>query len=260
MVPEWHLSVCAGTTACPSAPRSSEVVALISRIRFVTTLCIAAGLCVCLSACSGDGTGGQADAQTGSQSEEKNGARLADSLQTYIERQLDQARSDDMVASEQIAALERAVSSGTVEISEYERAWSGYRQCMIDRGEPEPVLWHYSNGMYVQSAVKGDDAEVSAFQTDSAQCQRQHTIYLNAVYGVQQGNPSLYEDQDEAVADCLRRDGIVPESYTADDLRDERASEEGVTSFDTTDMAARSCMVSNGWVMFDAATDQGQIL
>lgn len=199
------------------------------RIRFLSmAICVAVALCAGMSACTAGGSGA-GDGQSGAATGGRQGVRLADSLQAYIEQQLEQARSDDAVASQQVAALERAARSGTVDVSDYERAWSGYRQCMVDLGEPEPVLWHYSNGMYAQAAVKGDDAKVSAFQTDATQCQRRYTTYLNAVYGVQQGNPALCEDQDEAVADFLRREGIMPESHTADDLRRERASEEGVT-------------------------------
>lgn len=222
----------------------------------------AVGMMVAMTACgqkteSADaGASASGESASGSSASQ---ARLADSLQSLIEQTLEQERKDPTAAPEQIAILERAAQTGKISASDYESAWSDYRQCMVDKGDPEPVLWHYPNGMYTQAPVGGDDKKSDAFLRDYQECHNRYVVAVNTVYGVQQGNPSLYADPSEAIVDCLKREGLAPKSYTAEDFSHEQA-EGKYRSFDVHDEKVRACMVANGMVTFDATSpaDKGR--
>lgn len=58
------------------------------------------------------------------------GQKLAASLSEWIE----QRESQGNIAESQKTILDKAKSTGEISTSDYEKAWSDYRQCMIDKG------------------------------------------------------------------------------------------------------------------------------
>jgi hypothetical protein len=81
--------------------------------------------------------------------------------------------------------------------------------------------------------------------------------YINTVFGMQQGNPQLFNDTNEAIVDCLKREKLVPTSYTAQQFKDE--SGKGRFTFEEASPASRSCQVANGGVSMDSNTQTEQL-
>ena len=96
------------------------------------------------------------------------GERLADSMKGLIEDMLAKARADPAAAQSQIGILQSAAETGVIDISDYERSWTDYRQCMVDLGNPEPKLIKYSNGIYHQAGYLGGGATMEKFSDDQS--------------------------------------------------------------------------------------------
>ncbi|MBM6699082.1 hypothetical protein H7U32_01805 [Bifidobacterium pullorum subsp. saeculare] len=178
----------------------------------------------------------------------ENGQKLAGSMDEYI----DQVLSWDSTTDRERTVLERAKRDGKLSISDYEQAWSDFKSCMVDRGYPPFELVSY-NGIYAMPALKftGTENEWEKYKKDYDSCYGQITAIVS-IYTMQVANPNLYTDMVEAVADCLRREKVVPADYTADDLRRESGSDQGSGEdpyeyFDRTDPVFRGCKVANGW-------------
>lgn len=200
---------------------------------------------------SDDGVSSDGSEASGGVSDEGSRSRLADSFSSFVDMMLEQARADGTVAAEQMTVLESAKAEGVVSVAEYEQVWSNYRQCMVDKGNPEPVLVKYPNGLYHQAVVSGDASSADAFLADVSECSVTHTMYVEAVYEAQLDNPNLYEDSATGIVDCLHRHDLVDHDYTVERFSKESAEQE--FSFDISDMEVLSCMVANG--LFYANTD-----
>ena len=183
------------------------------------------------------------------------GERLADSMQGLIEDMLAKARADPAAAQSQIGILQSAAETGVIDVSDYERSWADYRQCMVDLGNPEPKLIKYSNGIYHQAGYLGGGVTMEKFSDDqSTVCEPGYVMYVNNVYSAMQDNPELYADSAVGVVDCLRRHELVPMGYGVDDYREEsRGSGDGTLDFDDPDVM--SCQVANHEFRISAAND-----
>lgn len=147
------------------------------------------------------------------------------------------------MSDRQIAILERSVQAGSISASDYEKAWANYRQCVVDKGQPEPELDRYSNGLYAQRGLTGSSEKVGAFSAVSVPCHTAEVLYVAMVYNVQIGNPNLYQDPYVQFVDCLQRAEVVPKSYTAEDFQRERRSDE--FSYNKRDPEVRACEVAS---------------
>ncbi|MEK0307351.1 hypothetical protein, partial [Bifidobacterium favimelis] len=153
-------------------------------------------------------------------------------------------------------------------VHDYEDAWSRYKQCMVDLGHVHTRLAKFPNGVYYPKALgpedMGNEAKITA---DDGACQEKYVMDVRDVYGVQVGNPGLWANQDDAIADCLKRAGKVPKDYTADRFLDDMAAlrkeherrQHGDTSHDDkialnlSDGFTQGCMVANAHLMVDAS-------
>lgn len=128
------------------------------------------------------------------------------------------------------------------------------------KGQPEPILTRYENGIYVQALVKGSDKAMNEFFSAQTECETRHVTFVNQAYRVQLGNTELYVDANVAIVDCMKKAGAVPMSYTIDQLLEERGAGTGVFARDTIKPEVRSCNAANGRIILDATRDEHQIL
>lgn len=187
-------------------------------------------------------------------------ARLADSLQSLIDTLLEQKRKDMKTggpyapSKELIALLEQAQSEGSVSLSNYEKAWSNYRRCVVDRGQPQPKLIHYANGLYTKAGVSGGTQEQrDAFLQATDECEYSEVLALQTIYAAQIDNPNLYSSPNVGIVDCLQRHGLVPKDYTASQFQHESSSEE--YSFDESQPQVQACYAANNRIQLDASDE-----
>ena len=196
-----------------------------------------------------------ATAQSSTSERPVNQKKMADSLPDYIKYMLEGAETSRSDKS-QIDILQRSLAQGSVSARDYETAWSNFKQCVVDKGNVEPLLIKYTNGMYHPSAVHADDpAKGEKFRADSADCQFKFAAYVDAVYAVQQDNPNLYEDPSVGIVDCLHRHNLVSKDYTANDFDREKNQNNWEFTFDRNNPDVRACMVANGLFGVDAQQD-----
>lgn len=155
------------------------------------------------------------------------------------------------MSAQQKAALERAVQNGgKVSQSDYERAWSDYKQCIVDKGYSAPELYKYSSGVYALPTYDTPGGTTSEQQKSSKRlnedlsaCGTLHVTDINTVYKLQIGNPGLSTDTSTVAVDCLRRENVKPKSYTAEQLDKDLASAKGGL---TDNAKALNCLVISG--------------
>lgn len=229
----------------------------------ILTMALAMGLAGCaVPGISGDGKPGTSNAAgTGDTSAQKGPAstlyeadengRLASSLPAYI----DEVLNDPYVDDYERPILEQAKKEGQVSAAAYEKVWSDYKTCMVDRGFKEPKLERFPNGMMdIMSHMPGTDAQEEAWKDAYADCYLRFD-HVQRLYGQQQGNPNLYANAEEAVVDCMKREGVVPASYTVKDFNDGQTllQTEGFTDakdklgYDFGDQRVRGCKAAQGW-------------
>lgn len=240
---------------------STGVKMVTSWMSFCKTCVLAVALSILLAGCSinKDATGAFSDSVTSESSSENGsagGQKLAASLSEWIE----QRESQGNIAESQKTILDKAKSTGEISTSDYEKAWSDYRQCMIDKGYKEIKLIKYPSGLYVEAGHKqGTTIQESRYSDDSTECGDEYVADVQDVYGIIVGNPNLYADQAQAVVDCLHRDSLVPKDYTVSRFNKEFSGTDGNTSFDMQNLQVRSCLVSNGYNVGYATDDTEQL-
>ncbi|MBT1162637.1 MULTISPECIES: hypothetical protein [Bifidobacterium] len=185
--------------------------------------------------------------------------KLASSLSSYIEGFADMPDLSDF----QRDILRRALKSGSVSTSDYEQAWSGYKTCMVGKGYTGLKLIKYSNGMFAEAARSaGTEAQEKKYEQDSGECFDEYISYVDDVYGVQQGNPNLYENIEDGFVDCLHRNGLVPRTYSREDYDDEHKRDDGQNdpySFDRSNPDVQSCEVANNMLSYRPGDDKEQL-
>lgn len=170
------------------------------------------------------------------------GMKRASSMSEYI----DQALTWDNLTEKETQILKNAKKSGEISLSDYEATWSDYKTCMKDRGYPDFAVSRYGN-IYVMPSLNftGTEEQWNKYQEDYQECYGSIQA-VDSVYRMQWGNPSLYSDRYEAVADCLKRENKVPSSYTAKDLRNESENNK-YAFFEEKDAIFRGCKIANNW-------------
>ena len=167
-----------------------------SWMSFCKTCVLAVALSMLLAGCSinGDATGASSDSATSESSSENGsagGQKLAASLSEWIE----QRESQGNIAESQKTILDKAKSTGEISTSDYEKAWSDYRQCMIDKGYKEIKLIKYPSGLYAEAGHKqGTTIQESRYSDDSTECGDEYVADVQDVYGIIVGNPNLDDE------------------------------------------------------------------
>lgn len=225
----------------------------------LAVVALVAGCGVAKDTPSLDGGSSQTQAGGGADNE-----KLADSLSAFISQSLDQAEEAAADANNQtppsqfqLDVLKRAKENGSMSQADYEQMWSNFKQCVVAKGQPEPKLIKYANGMYEQASVSGSDAKVNAFRTAAADCEATELIYAESIYGYQLDNPNMYADPRTGLIDCLHRHGLAPKDYTAEQYEKDAPKGPDSLPFDWKNPDVRSCMVANGATLGDA-TDPTQ--
>lgn len=216
----------------------------------IATFGAAAVLLLALAGCAGGSSVGAAGGQTSAPSASEQGIvtrnpseKFASSQREWTAMNLQYAKSDVNASDSQIAILERSVQAGGIAVSDYEKAWANYKRCVTDKGQPEPELNRYANGLYAQRGLRGSPEKAGAFYSASIQCHTAEVLYVTMAYNSQVDNPNLYQDPHMQMADCLRRAEIVPKSYAADDYSRELRT--GEYSYDELAPEARACEVAS---------------
>lgn len=80
----------------------------------------------------------------------------------------------------------------------------------------------------------------------SEECAEGVSIVVESLYTLQQGNPDLLVDQDEAAVQCLRKAGLVPGDYTAETFAAELPNSFADSPFDPNADAAQACFAGAG--------------
>ena len=218
-----------------------------------------------LSGCGHDesaetGTSAGGDDEISQMMDRYSGQKTASSLSEYIDQVIRDLQNEPAIAQadpsgktlkERVAQLRRAKERGGLTVSEYESAWSGYKQCMLDRGYKEIILIKLPNGLYKEAGHRmGTSEQESRYSDDTDTCMALNVFGLDSVYNTQVGNPGLYRNQFEGILDCLRRADLTPKDYDVDDLRRdlyEQSPEK--RAVDTESPDARGCFIANSlWV------------
>ena len=185
------------------------------------------------------------------------GQKMASSLEAYIDQSIEDMKNDQFIAEADPTgkALERTLSvlraakeRGELSSYDYENAWSGYKQCMLDRGYKEIILTKLPNGLYKEAGHRGGTPEQETrYSNDNTDCMAMHVFGIDGVYQVQVGNPNLYRNSFEAIIDCFHRSNIAPKTYSTDDLKhdlfDARTPDEMIVNRESPD--AQACFVAN---------------
>ena len=209
-----------------------------------------AAMCLMISSCGSAGNSNASD--PGGTDGGGVQTRLASSMAEYFDQVLNQAGKDSQVSESQLSILSDARDHSELTQSAYESAWANYKQCMVDKGQPEPVLDKYSDGLYAQASITGSDEKMDAFSDASSQCEASEVTYVDQLYRVQEDNPELYADTTEAIVDCLHRKNLVPDGYTAKDFtRESGTGDKSAFSFDPMSSESQSCFIANNYGYFD---------
>lgn len=176
------------------------------------------------------------------------GEKIAASLDALFDQYL--AR-DDLSEFER-AVLERAKETGEISAEDYEDAHAQEAACMKDAGY-DIGYEKLANGLYKSSPhlpQLADNAEngkqVDAYMADSEECAQGVSIVIESLYTLQQGNPDLLVDQDEAAVQCLRKAGLVPGDYTAETFAAELPKSFSSSPFDPSSDSAQACFAGAG--------------
>ena len=181
--------------------------------------------------------------------------KLAASLSEWI----DQRETAGDIPQSQKAVLNKAKQTGKISTSDYENAWSDYKQCMVGKGYKEIKLIKYPSGLYTEAGHRqGTPTQESQYVQDQEDCSDTYVSGIQDVYGIIVGNPDLYASQSEAVVDCLHRASLVPKNYTADQFNEEISAAKN-TSFDMDNAQVRSCLASNGYAIGNSSDETEQL-
>lgn len=240
---------------------SNNATKLVGWLRGVGTATLVMTLTLTSTGC---GTGESLD------TEQATGERWASSMQQLAQSLID-AQDDPPMSDTQLAAVQRVVETGTVDVVDYETGLAGYRQCMLDRGYKEIIFVDIGDGLKTETShASGTDEQENKYSEDMSACTSIHRRAIEFLYEKQVGNASLLKDHNEAIADCLRRRGLVDASYTGQQFQQEdsahsRSFMNGGTgtwtySYDQSDAAeANICQYANGILSVDSSWPTEQL-
>lgn len=228
-----------GLTVCRAKPRHQAIGAVLVALVMVFAGCASAEPAIDSSGLASD-------------------ARLATSISALFQQSLDNNGADYLgpLTEQEQQILERAVAVGSISAADYEAAYGSFIECVRQHGV-DPPMQKSANGVY--RPVPYDSTKVPFTQDQYTQavtvCQ---PIYdaVYQLYAIQQSNPGLYADQDDAAVGCLRYRGIVDATYSVDQFRQDVAGGYQVSTggysfpFDVFDPAANACLAAAGYLYY----------
>ncbi|KFI64260.1 hypothetical protein [Bifidobacterium cuniculi] len=187
--------------------------------------CILALAAGCSQTSATDGSPQASDTVTA----QEQGSKRAGSLSERIEFLMDYAdnNADHAMSERQQAILERALANdGIITKADYDQAWSNFSTCLTDKGYNPPVTARYQDGVHgntfmVDVGDRGEEVDEKVHQ-DLSQCLDLEFLSVDELYRAAVGNPNLYQQNEVALADCLRRKNLVEVSYTSSRYLEER--------------------------------------
>lgn len=140
--------------------------------------------------------------------------KLASSYVSLIEEQL---RNENLSGFER-ELLARAKERGSISQIDYETAHARYKECMAQSGAVADEH-RFANGLIHSNAgAPAANLTVEQLAEIDFSCASGTLVVVDELYLVQQGNPDLLRDRNEAGAACLVREGIAPTSFSRDDF------------------------------------------
>ncbi|MBO1740408.1 hypothetical protein [Leifsonia sp. TF02-11] len=179
---------------------------------------------------------------------EQPGGKLASTYVALIEAELASGNLTDFETD----VLTRARERGSISQSDYEAAHTRYKECMASKGIVAQER-RYPNGI-IHSTPPGPDDSFTIDDLAEANfaCGVGTTAAIDQLYSVQQGNPDLLRDRNEAGAACLVREGIAPVSFSREDFAatfDGPGSDYSSLPFDVHDDRVHMCLYVAGIVI-----------
>ncbi|PDQ34247.1 MAG: hypothetical protein B5766_12460 [Candidatus Lumbricidophila eiseniae] len=172
-----------------------------------------------------------------------NNEKLAGSLTELFQQEL----SDEESAKNPFVAdvLKRAINTGRITQVDYEEAYRLFRVCLKDAGYVESYE-KLPNGLYKATPpnLKADDSE--KYMEASKNCSDE-LAPIESLYTVQQGNPNLLTNQDQAVVQCLNKAGLVDASYTVAHFKSDFKAGFTKAPYDATSPGAQACFAGGGY-------------
>lgn len=228
--------------------------------RTYKALCIGMLIGLAVSGCASSGDAAAPSSDTEMQ-EALNSEHVASSLTERIAFLLE---NEPDMADSQRAILQKALDNGgKISQGDYESAWNDYNNCVVEKGYSKPVHSVYPSGLHGTSITMdgnslSEEAADKAIE-DETSCNAAYKLCVDEIYRMSIGNVDLLVDPEEGAVQCLRRQDIVPASYSADDFEEEHtefmeAATDGVTEFDEAakrfsfslnDSDALDCLVAN---------------
>lgn len=92
-------------------------------------------------------------------SPEGGGTTSSEPIKQYIASVIkdnDDPRATYPMTKAQREILKRSEAAGGVSSTDYELAWSHYKQCVVDKGYSTPVLDRYPNGLYFVARINAE--------------------------------------------------------------------------------------------------------
>jgi hypothetical protein len=144
------------------------------------------------------------------------------------------------------AALDRAIATGRIDPADYEEAFSQYRRCAEDAGLAGTYT-KQPNGIYKITPPSNLGDGIDAYAKTMQDCAAKAGLMsLEALLRTQVDNPDLLSDPKLVAVRCLIKAGLVPASYTPDDLMTFLRGDMASGDFDPMNAEAQKCLTAGG--------------
>lgn len=162
----------------------------------------------------------------------------------------DQYLAKDTLSTFERDVLQRAKKNGKISAEDYENAHRQQVSCVEAAGW-KPTYKKLPNGLYQSLSLEplpNSQEQVDKYMEASSQCSEGVSKVIEALYGVQQGNPELLSDPYEAAVACLRKAKLVEANYTGKKLEDALTNDSAQSKlpFDAEDGTVQGCFAGAG--------------
>lgn len=187
------------------------------------------------------------------------GAKIAPTLTALFQQTLDERK--DTLSDFEKEVIQRAIASGKISATDYQEAINRYAMCMKDAGYEE-VFTQQSNGLTSIKPTMPTSGDVNkwveAYSDKSDACARGNRVIIESLYRDQQGNPDLLTDPVAIIVTCLRKQGVITDTFTAEDLRKWTENPKSVElPFKLNDPKAVECLANGGIAVASAGEQAG---
>ena len=203
--------------------------------RVVTYTLLGCFFAVTLISCSGEADHGGPTGPTP-------GERFATSFSAWAEQIL--AEQDAYLSDFAKEVIGEAARTGHIEPAAYEQAFSMYSSCMAEQGYIDTYV---KDGFGIYKTTVGEKglADVTAYGEAFSACWDGQTA-IAVMWTEQQQNPDLFADRREAGVACLKKNGLVGNDYTVNDLNSDLDADFQSAPYDPFDPVANDCLRAGG--------------